>query len=85
MTKVFTGILLADMVRRGVVELADPLAELLPPAVPVPSRSGKHIYSGQGDGSHLWLIGITSSYAFGQGASPPGWKGSPLASGYASQ
>ena len=43
MTKVFTGILLADMVRRGVVELADPLAELLPPDVPVPSRGGKHI------------------------------------------
>jgi CubicO group peptidase (beta-lactamase class C family) len=43
MTKVFTGILLADMVRRGEVELADPLAELLPPDVRVPTRSGKQI------------------------------------------
>jgi manganese oxidase len=43
MTKVFTGILLADMVRRGVVELADPVTELLPPHVSVPARSGKPI------------------------------------------
>jgi CubicO group peptidase (beta-lactamase class C family) len=31
MTKVFTGILLADMVQRGEVELADPIEDLLPP------------------------------------------------------
>lgn len=43
MTKVFTGILLADMVRRGEVELADPLAVLLPPDVRVPERNGKQI------------------------------------------
>jgi serine-type D-Ala-D-Ala carboxypeptidase/endopeptidase len=43
MTKVFTGILLADMVRRGLVELADPVAELLAPHVSVPARSGKPI------------------------------------------
>jgi serine-type D-Ala-D-Ala carboxypeptidase/endopeptidase len=43
MTKVFTGILLADMVRRGEVELADRLADLLPPHVSVPARSGKPI------------------------------------------
>lgn len=43
MTKVFTGILLADMVRRGEVELTDSLAELLPPGVRVPERNGKPI------------------------------------------
>jgi serine-type D-Ala-D-Ala carboxypeptidase/endopeptidase len=43
MTKVFTGILLADMVRRGEVELADPVADLLPPHVRVPSRNGRAI------------------------------------------
>jgi serine-type D-Ala-D-Ala carboxypeptidase/endopeptidase len=43
MTKVFTGILLADMVRRGKVELADPVADLLPPHVHVRTRNGKAI------------------------------------------
>ena len=43
MTKVFTGVLLADMVQRGEVELATPVADLLPPHVRVPSRNGKVI------------------------------------------
>jgi D-alanyl-D-alanine-carboxypeptidase/D-alanyl-D-alanine-endopeptidase len=43
MTKVFTGILLADMVRRGDVELADSVADLLPPGTRVPARNGKTI------------------------------------------
>ena len=43
MTKVFTGILLADMVRRGQVELTDPVADLLPRDVRVPERNGKPI------------------------------------------
>jgi serine-type D-Ala-D-Ala carboxypeptidase/endopeptidase len=43
MTKVFTGILLADMARRSEVELADKLADLLPPHVSVPASSGKPI------------------------------------------
>jgi CubicO group peptidase (beta-lactamase class C family) len=43
MTKVFTGILLADMVRRGEVELADSVADLLPPGIRIPSRNGKTI------------------------------------------
>jgi CubicO group peptidase (beta-lactamase class C family) len=42
-TKVFTGILLADMVRRGEVRLDDPIARYLPPDVKVPSRNGKAI------------------------------------------
>jgi hypothetical protein len=37
------GIKLADMVRRGEVELADGLADLLPPHVRVPERSGKPV------------------------------------------
>jgi CubicO group peptidase (beta-lactamase class C family) len=43
MTKVFTGILLADMVRRGQVEPADSVADLLPPGTRVPARNGKMI------------------------------------------
>jgi serine-type D-Ala-D-Ala carboxypeptidase/endopeptidase len=43
LTKVFTGVLLADMVRRGQVELTEPVARLLPPGVRVPSRGGKEI------------------------------------------
>ncbi len=42
-TKVFTGILLADMVERGEVRLDQPVAELLPPGVQVPSRNGRQI------------------------------------------
>ncbi|MDQ3712473.1 MAG: serine hydrolase, partial [Acidobacteriota bacterium] len=41
-TKVFTGVLLAEMVRRGEVKLSEPLARLLP-NVNVPSRNGKEI------------------------------------------
>ena len=37
-TKVFTTLLLADMVRRGEVALDDPVAKFLPPGVTVPER-----------------------------------------------
>lgn len=42
-TKVFTATLLADMVQRGEVKLSDPVANLLPPGVSVPSRNGRQI------------------------------------------
>lgn len=42
-SKVFTATLLADMVRRGEVNLSDPVARLLPPSVRVPSRDGREI------------------------------------------
>lgn len=43
-TKVFTSVLLADMVERGELSLNDPLSELLPAEqVQVPSRNGKEI------------------------------------------
>ena len=42
-TKVFTSVLLADMVARGEVKLDDPIAKFLPPGVRVPSRNGKQI------------------------------------------
>jgi serine-type D-Ala-D-Ala carboxypeptidase/endopeptidase len=42
-TKVFTGVLLAEMARRGVVSLDDPVAEHLPPEVTVPARGGRQI------------------------------------------
>ena len=42
-TKVFTGVLLADMVERGEVSLSDPVAKHLPTDVKVPSRNGREI------------------------------------------
>jgi serine-type D-Ala-D-Ala carboxypeptidase/endopeptidase len=43
MTKVFTSLLLADMVQRGEVALADPVAKYLPSTVKMPERGGKQI------------------------------------------
>ncbi len=42
-TKVFTNILLADMVLKGEVALEDPVAKYLPATVKMPSRGGKEI------------------------------------------
>jgi len=42
-TKVFTGILLADMVARGEVSLEDPVAKFLPDGITMPSRGGREI------------------------------------------
>ena len=42
-TKAFTGILFADMVRRGEVRMEDPVARYLPPDVKVPARGGRQI------------------------------------------
>ena len=42
-TKVFTSLLLADMVQRGEVALADPVANYLPEGVKVPERNGRVI------------------------------------------
>jgi len=42
-TKVFTGILLADMVTRGEMKLDDPISLYLPKSVKVPTRNGKEI------------------------------------------
>jgi CubicO group peptidase (beta-lactamase class C family) len=42
-TKVFTGILLADMVQRGEVSLGDPVSKYLPTDVTIPSRNGREI------------------------------------------
>jgi serine-type D-Ala-D-Ala carboxypeptidase/endopeptidase len=42
-TKVFTALLLADMVRRGEVALADPVAKYLPAGVKIPQRNGRSI------------------------------------------
>jgi serine-type D-Ala-D-Ala carboxypeptidase/endopeptidase len=43
MSKVFTSLLLADMVRRGEVRLDDPVVKYLPPGVVMPTRAGKQI------------------------------------------
>ena len=42
-TKAFTGIVLAEMARRGEVRLDDPVAKYLPATVKMPSRSGREI------------------------------------------
>ncbi len=42
-TKVFTSLLLADMVRQGEVALTDPVAKYLPPGVKMPERGGRVI------------------------------------------
>jgi serine-type D-Ala-D-Ala carboxypeptidase/endopeptidase len=42
-TKVFTSLLLADMVERAEVKLDDPVAMYLPKGTSVPSRNGRHI------------------------------------------
>jgi serine-type D-Ala-D-Ala carboxypeptidase/endopeptidase len=42
-TKVFTSLLLADMVQKGEVKLDDPVAKYLPATVKVPERNGKKI------------------------------------------
>jgi serine-type D-Ala-D-Ala carboxypeptidase/endopeptidase len=42
-TKVFTGVLLADMARRGLVSLDDPVARHLPSEVMVPARGARQI------------------------------------------
>ena len=42
-TKLFTATLLAEMVRRGEVQLDDPVSKFLAPGVKVPSRNGRQI------------------------------------------
>jgi D-alanyl-D-alanine-carboxypeptidase/D-alanyl-D-alanine-endopeptidase len=45
-SKVFTALLLADMVRKGEVALADPVAKYLPAGVKIPDRNGRPITLG---------------------------------------
>lgn len=42
-TKLFTTLLLTDMVQRGEVKLDDPAARFLPPAMTLPERNGRQI------------------------------------------
>lgn len=42
-TKTFTTLLLADMVKQGIVNLNDPVEKFLPPSVKVPQFNGKKI------------------------------------------
>src|SRR5580698_8620594 len=42
-TKVFTSLLLSDMVQRGQVALTDPVSKYLPASVSMPQRNGKQI------------------------------------------
>lgn len=42
-TKVFTGILLAEAIKRGEVKLDDPVSKFLPTTVKIPARNGREI------------------------------------------
>ncbi len=42
-TKVFTSLLLSDMVQRGQVALTDPVSKYLPAGVRLPERNGRQI------------------------------------------
>jgi D-alanyl-D-alanine-carboxypeptidase/D-alanyl-D-alanine-endopeptidase len=43
MSKVFTSLVLMDMVQKGEVALTDPVSKFLPPTVKIPERNGKKI------------------------------------------
>jgi len=43
MTKVFTSLILADMVQKGELKLDDPISKFLPKTVKTPTRNGKEI------------------------------------------
>jgi CubicO group peptidase (beta-lactamase class C family) len=60
-TKVFTGLLLADLAADGVVGLDDPLARYLPASVAVPAAEGREI-----------TLADLSSHAAGLGRNPKG-------------
>src|SRR5215207_4896368 len=63
-TKVFTGLLLADRAEQGIVGLDDPLASYLPSSVRVPTR-----------GEHQITLGDLASHAGGLPRDPKGTLG----------
>jgi CubicO group peptidase (beta-lactamase class C family) len=63
-TKVFTGLLLADLAEQGVVGLDDPLGGYLPAGVQVPTRGG-----------HQLTLGDLASHAGGLPRDPKGTPG----------
>jgi D-alanyl-D-alanine-carboxypeptidase/D-alanyl-D-alanine-endopeptidase len=63
-TKVLTGLLLADLAEQGLVGLDDPLAGYLPAWVRVPTRGGRHI-----------TLGDLASHAGGLPRDPKGTLG----------
>lgn len=63
-TKVFTGLLLADLAEQGLVGLDEPLASYLPSSVRVPTRGGRQI-----------TLGDLASHAGGLPRDPKGMLG----------
>ena len=63
-TKVFTGLLLADLAAQGLVGLDDPLASYLPASVRVPTRGGRQL-----------TLGDLASHAGGLPRDPKGTLG----------
>ncbi len=64
-TKIFTALLLADMVQKGEVALDDPIAKFLPAGVRAPERNGRKItlvdLATQTSGLPFWPTGIPSN------------------------
>lgn len=61
-TKVFTGILLADMVAQGEVSLSDPVSDYLPSRVTMPSQDGREITLLDLATHHSGLPGMPSDF-----------------------
>ena len=69
-TKVFTGLLLADMARRGEVRLDDPADKYLPAGYALPSRNGRRITLLDLAAQHSGLPRLPSNFAPADAANP---------------
>jgi serine-type D-Ala-D-Ala carboxypeptidase/endopeptidase len=63
-SKVFTSLLLADMVVKGEVKLSDPISKYLPESVHVPTRNGKQITLLDLATHHSGLPGMPSNFSW---------------------
>jgi CubicO group peptidase (beta-lactamase class C family) len=72
-TKVMTGVLLADMIRRGEVALSDPASKFAPRDAKLPSRGGREI-----------TLGDLITHRSGLPRLPPGFVPADLSNPYAS-
>jgi len=69
-TKVFTSLLLADMIERGEVKPDDPVEKYLPDSVKVPSRNGKKITLLDISMQHSGLPRMPNNFSPGDPANP---------------
>ena len=73
-TKVFTAILLADMVEDGLIKLDDPIKKYLPPNVTVPQYEGHEI-----------TVGDLASHTSGLPEFPPNYCPTAFANAHVAQ